>query len=109
MPPSKGTFIDVRDVAKAHIISFEETLVNQRLMTSGRRCPRRIDILNATFLNYLEGLPVVEVGRDPVSPQSWQGSTTQKHDGVLEFPFISLRESVIDTVGQILDAQNHNR
>lgn len=108
LPPSKGTFIDVRDVAKAHIISFErETLVNQRLlMTSGRFAAQDVlDILNATFPQLSERLPVGEVGTGPSITSKLARIDNTKTMELLEFPFISLRESVIDTVGQILDAQ----
>ena len=66
IPASKGGWVDVRDVAKAHIIAFEnEDAKNQRiLLNSGRFTSQSlVDIINDKF-RFERKIPVGEPGSD---------------------------------------------
>ncbi|EGV61300.1 NADPH-dependent methylglyoxal reductase [Yamadazyma tenuis] len=102
LPPSAGAFIDVRDVAKAHIFAFETELTKLRLYMYDVKfnTQRLVDIIRANFpqLSYLpkgDASKVAEYGNLP----QIQNEKTRSLVG----PFISLKQSVIDTIQQLID------
>jgi NADPH-dependent methylglyoxal reductase len=90
-----ANFIDVRDVAKAHIIAFEQKL-NQRLILANEyfTIHDMIEIIRAKYPK-LE-LPSVKQAK----VRKFMNNTRSKQ--ALGFEFISFKQSVLDTVDQIL-------
>ncbi|EMG50243.1 GRP2 putative NADPH-dependent methylglyoxal reductase GRP2 [Candida maltosa Xu316] len=101
VPPTKGGWIDVRDVAKAHIIAFEkEEAVGKRLLLNAGR-------FNAGLLVKIikEKYPQIElpdVKEEVISLATIDDSKTRK---ILGFDYYSLEQSVYDSVKQIIDAR----
>lgn len=103
-PDYHAEFIDVRDVAKAHIVAFQkEDIVGQRLgLSNGPFSSQQVvDVLNSDFPQ-LKGK--IAVGPHPGQPDPNPGckfdNTVSKK--ILGFPFISLEKAVHDTAAQIL-------
>lgn len=103
VPDSKGAFIDVRDVAAAHIVAFEKAeAVNQRLfLTEGRFTAQDIlDILHDKLPEYAAKLPKGSPGSGKSQP--FAVLDNKKTKGILGFKFNSLENIVVDTVKQHL-------
>ncbi|KAG0655954.1 methylglyoxal reductase (NADPH-dependent) gre2 [Maudiozyma exigua] len=104
-PYVSGRYIDVRDVAKAHIYAFQkENTIGKRLILSEGNFNTQ-DILN--YLNedfsVLKGRICVGTPNDGVEHSSF-GAKTDNHKTkeVLGFKFIDLKQTVDDTAVQIL-------
>ena len=108
IPASKGGWVDVRDVAKAHIIAFEnEDAKNQRiLLNSGRFTSQSlVDIINDKFPDLKGKIPVGEPGSDKsVIAESLATIDDTKSRELLRFEYYNLEQSVYDTVEQIVNA-----
>lgn len=105
IPGSKGRFIDVRDVARAHVLAFEDdSIQNQRLLLQNGTWDGKIllNILNSQFPQLKGKLPVGEPS--VISPQPQVDNSKTKR--ILGFEFISLEQSVVDTVEQILSVKS---
>ncbi|GAV55373.1 hypothetical protein ZYGR_0AS06970 [Zygosaccharomyces rouxii] len=100
-PDYHSVYVDVRDVAKAHLIAFQKELSGQRLgLCNGRFSSQSIlDILNEKFpqLNISRG---PDPGKGDTKPGALFDNSRSKE--LLGFPFISLEQSVYDTVAQVL-------
>lgn len=109
----KGGFIDVRDVAKAHVLAFElEETKNKRLsLTNGKFSTQMmLDILNKHFESELKGkIPVGTPGSGPKDISTLAKTSNDKTREILNFEFHSLEDIVIDTVQQIFNSQNKSR
>ncbi|OBA21341.1 NAD(P)-binding protein [Metschnikowia bicuspidata var. bicuspidata NRRL YB-4993] len=103
VPPMAGWFIDVRDVAKAHLAAFENDWKNQRLLLhSGDFSSQSIlDIINANFASLKDKLPVGNPGL-PVEVSKVDNKKTRE---ALGFSFVDLPTSVNDTISQVLAAR----
>lgn len=101
-----GGYIDVRDVAKAHVFAMgNEDAANRRLfMNNGHfSVQMMLDIINAKWpeLNLIKGSP----GSGPEDIKTLgriDNSTTKKF---LPWTFLDLKTTVVDTVQQILSSK----
>lgn len=109
VPPLNNAFIDVRDVAKAHVVAFEsEDAANQRLLLSESRFSSQLvlDLIHKNFPQFKSRIPI---GTPGIYPDTSKLSKTDnsKTKAIVGFPFIPLEKSVIDTVQQIVNAEKH--
>lgn len=101
-----GGFVDVRDVAEAHLVAFEKPINNERLLMNAGRFSSQdiIDVLNANF-DLLKGkIPVGEKGAGQAINDGMCKIENEKTKKILGFPLIGLEKSVVDSVTQILNA-----
>ncbi|KAI5953331.1 hypothetical protein KGF54_002702 [Candida jiufengensis] len=108
IPPIVGNFIDVRDVAHAHIKAFE---ISKE--TNGKR----LVLVNGPWTNQLlayiinKNFPQTDIPKgskeksDEEIKQNGQKYDYSKTEKLLGFDYISLEKSVVDSVQQILDAK----
>lgn len=110
VPAAKGGFVDVRDVAKAHLVAFEKNLPNQRLLlAAGRFCGQDfLDVVNANFPSLQGKLPVGEPGAGAKVNAAMCTIDASKTKEILGFPLIDLKTSVVDTIAQILKNTKSN-
>lgn len=109
VPPSNNAFIDVRDVAKAHIVAFEsEDAANQRLLLSESRFSSQL-VLDLIHKNFPQLKLRIPLGVPGIYPDTSKLSKTDnsKTKAIVGFPFIALEKSVVDTVQQIVTAEKH--
>ncbi|CCC66867.1 hypothetical protein NCAS_0A03090 [Naumovozyma castellii] len=100
-----GNFVDVRDVAKAHLLGFEnQNLVDKRLLLISSRFNAQdiLDIMNEDFKT-LEGQLPAGVPHTGALHQ-WKGAIADnsKTKELLGFEFIPLKKTIDDMVTQIL-------
>lgn len=106
VPDQDGAFVDVRDVAKAHVAAFEKDFSNERLLliSLGFTAQALLDILNGAFESLKGKLPVGNPGNylngPPISTLD-----NKKTNELLGFPLIDLQTSVVESVSQILKAK----
>jgi len=107
VPGVKGGFVDVRDVAKAHLVAFEEPIANKRLLlNAGRFCGQDlVDILNADFPELKGKIPVGEKGAGKSINDAMCKIVNDETKKILGFPLIDLKTSVDDTITQIIKAK----
>ncbi|CAL9728541.1 NADPH-dependent methylglyoxal reductase Gre2p [Monosporozyma unispora] len=101
-----GGYIDVRDVAKAHLLAFQkEETIGQRLILHGGKFSSQdiADVLNEDFPQLKGKIPVgkphtgvLGVGEKGVTVDN------SKTKQILGFKFISFRQTIHDTAAQIL-------
>ncbi|GEQ69586.1 hypothetical protein JCM33374_g3258 [Metschnikowia sp. JCM 33374] len=104
VPDIFGAFIDVRDVAKAHVAAFESNFSNERLLLTSETFTAQtiIDILAEKFDSFKGKLPVAKSDDAYNSGAAYDNQKTRE---LLGFPFIDLKTSVVDSVVQILKAR----
>lgn len=106
VPQGAGLFVDVRDCAKAHIVAFQkDDAANKRLFAVAGRYNNQevIDIIRSNFDELDQILPKGNPeDAKKYSPRldRYDQSVTRS---VLDFEFIGLEKSVVDTVTQLLD------
>ncbi|KAK6463901.1 NADPH-dependent methylglyoxal reductase GRE2 [Scheffersomyces coipomensis] len=108
IPAAKGGFVDVRDVAKAHLIGFEsKEAVNQRLMLNSGRFSGQdiVDILNESFPSLKGKIPVGQPGHGKEIISNLAKVDNSKTKKILGFELIDLKTTVVDSVKQILDSK----
>ncbi|KAK6203266.1 NADPH-dependent methylglyoxal reductase GRE2 [Scheffersomyces amazonensis] len=108
VPASKGGFVDVRDVAAAHIVAFEKKeAVNQRLILNAGRFAGQdiLDILNESFPELKGKIPVGKPGIGPSITSTLAKVDNSKTIEILGFDLIGLKKTVVDSVKQILDSK----
>ncbi|KAK6200909.1 protein induced by osmotic stress [Scheffersomyces amazonensis] len=100
-----GSWIDVRDAAKAHIVALQsDEAVNQRLILSSSRFTSQTitDIIIKDFPQYkgkiFEGVP----GADVEEVKTFQTLNYSKTNNILGFKFIPIKKTVDDSVSQLL-------
>lgn len=110
MPEFAGGHIDVRDVAKAHILAFQkDELIEQRLMLHAGLFTTQtlLDIINEQFPELKGKIPAGKPGTgnpdDALTPVD--NSKTKK---LLGFEFIDLKKDLYDTISQILEAEKNS-
>ena len=93
-------FIDVRDIAKAHIHAFEKGFNGQRLLVSEESwSPQKVlDILHE---NYPQAQGKLARG-DPGKYETEDNVENSKTKSLLGFKFIDLKTSVVDSYNQYL-------
>lgn len=105
----KGGFIDVRDVAKAHVAAIEipEASGKRLSMTNGKFSTQMmVDILNSHFVSELGGkIPVGTPGLGPADISTMAKVNNDKTKEILKFKFYTLEQIVVDTVNQIFKAR----
>lgn len=102
VPEFRGGFIDVRDIAKAHLFALETEKTSLRLLCVEERFSNQscLDLIHKNFsLDLPKGSP--GTGSDFSQMPILDNSKTKALIG----PFIGLEQSVIDTVKQVLDNQ----
>ncbi|EGW32862.1 uncharacterized protein SPAPADRAFT_60202 [Spathaspora passalidarum NRRL Y-27907] len=105
LPAEGHVFVDVRDVARAHLVAFEkdEAVSKRLLLVSGSYTLDTIaNIINKKFPQTT--VPKGDESRNPETSKrihKFDNSRTQK---ILGFEFKPLEESIIDTVDQIYNA-----
>ncbi|CCK69764.1 methylglyoxal reductase (NADPH-dependent) GRE2 KNAG_0D00120 [Huiozyma naganishii CBS 8797] len=100
-----GGFIDVRDVAKAHVLAIQkDELLGQRLILSEGRFNTQdiLDVLNKDFPTLKGKLPVGKPGTGTVVCDTGATIDNSKSKKLLGFQFRSLEETIDDTASQIL-------
>lgn len=108
IPEATGLYIDVRDVAAAHLAAFEkDEAKNKRLVLADARFTYQdfLDIIHKHFPEVLKNIPVGKPGsseEDLVNAAKLDFSNTEK---ILGFKYINLEQSVVDSVKQILAAE----
>lgn len=106
LPLTSGFFIDVRDVAKAHIAAFEkkEAEGKRLLVSEGRFVPQQIvDYINKDFPQLKGKITAGNPGQYP-DFNALSKIDNSKTREILGFDFINLETTVKDSVQQILDA-----
>lgn len=109
VPILSNAFIDVRDVAKAHLVAFEsDKAANRRLLVCERRYSSQLvlDIIHKHFPQFKSRIPLGTPGIYPDSSKLSKMDSS-KTNAILGFAFIPLEQSVVDTVQQIVSAENH--
>ncbi|CCE79242.1 Piso0_001294 [Millerozyma farinosa CBS 7064] len=102
---AKGGFVDVRDVALAHLKAFEnaDTVGKRLFMVSSRFSSQMIlDILNKKFPQLKGKIPIGNPGTGEEDIKTLSKVSNSATKDLLQFPFKSLAQSVEDTVKQIL-------
>lgn len=102
VPTKSGGFIDVRDVAKAHIFAFETETDGLRLLLCELFQSSQIilDIIHKHFPGLK--LPVGEPGGGPKDPQNVDNSKSKSLLKPFMGPFMGLEESIVDSIDQIV-------
>ncbi|KAM9914415.1 hypothetical protein OXX59_008152 [Metschnikowia pulcherrima] len=110
VPSAAGYFVDVRDVAKAHLVAFEKDLKNERLLLSSEKFTGQdlLDVLNSSFESLKNKLPIGNPGAGKEQAKKTASADNSKTREILGFPLIDLKTSVVDTVAQILKARGSN-
>ena len=105
--PFQGQYVDVRDVARAHMYGFQhDNAINQRLLMSAGNFVTQdvVNQLNADFPQLKGKIPVGKP-EEGTNGQPW-GATldNSKTKATLGYEFIGFKQTVDDTVAQILKA-----
>ncbi|KAK6462767.1 protein induced by osmotic stress [Scheffersomyces coipomensis] len=107
VPTAESICVDVRDVAKAHIIAIEnEDAVGKRIVISNNRFAYTnfIDIIRRNFKEYSDKLPEVSLPSDYFAHYNrFQDTESRK---ILGFEYIDLEKSVVDHIAQVLAYKN---
>ncbi|RCK67830.1 putative NADPH-dependent methylglyoxal reductase GRP2 [Candida viswanathii] len=100
----EGTFIDVRDVAKAHIVAFEKEESKGKRLLLVEEMYNGQGLLNVINKNFPElNLPKGDPSKAKMeNPDKWNSDETKK---ILGFEYIGLEQSVVDSVKQILESR----
>lgn len=107
-----GLAIDVRDVAKAHIVAIEkDEAKGQRLfLTNGFFNEQTIlDVLHTKFKDEAQSVPVGHPASDKEAAKDGPQANNDKTKKILGFKFISVEQSIADTAQQIYEVEaKHN-
>ncbi|GEQ67217.1 hypothetical protein JCM33374_g881 [Metschnikowia sp. JCM 33374] len=102
----KGGFIDVRDVARAHLAAFEEEKsIGKRLyLTNGKfSVQMMVDVIHNKFPELSSRVPLGSPGSGPKDISTLAKTNNDATRKLLGFQFIALDECVGDVVQQILE------
>ncbi|KAK6197608.1 protein induced by osmotic stress [Scheffersomyces amazonensis] len=103
VPELSGTFIDVRDIAKAHILAFEtDQAQGKRFIVANSLFNGQtlLDIIRGNFPQLKDKLPVGKPGVSLSGPSRYNDKNARS---ILAIDYISLEKSVVDSVKQIID------
>lgn len=104
-PNSKNQFIDVRDIAKAHMYAFQrENTIGKRLLLSCGDYSEQdiVNVVNTDFPTMKGKIPTGIPENAIVGKQTGAIVDCSKTKEILGFEFIDFKTSMDDTVGQIL-------
>lgn len=109
IPSLSGYFIDVRDVAKAHLKAFSsKETKGQRLLPSDSFFTAQgiLDIYHKNFPKEAAKLPKGVPGSADNAIEAVAKIDNSKTKKLLGFEFISLEKSVVDSINQVFKVQN---
>ncbi|CAH2352798.1 putative NADPH-dependent methylglyoxal reductase Grp2p [[Candida] railenensis] len=98
------TFIDVRDVAKAHVLSLQNPEIeNQRIITSNTRFDSQLvlDIINKEFAAEYAGK--IPTGNPGVYQKIGPTFDDKKSRSLLGFEYIDIKTTIVDLVQQVVN------
>lgn len=101
----KGGFVDVRDVAKAHLAAMkEDRLIGKRLyMSNGKFSVQMLlDIVNSKIPAFKGKIPVGNPGSGPKDISTMAKTSNAATRELLGIEWVSLNDCVVDVVDQIL-------
>ncbi|KAK6455654.1 dihydroflavonol-4-reductase [Scheffersomyces xylosifermentans] len=106
IPEMQGGYIDVRDVARAHLVAFEsDAAIGQRILTTNKErfsTYAIVEIIRENFAQYKDQLPAVNTHSHEEAIGKGCKLDPSKSWKILGFEPIDLKKSVIDSVAQIL-------
>lgn len=108
----KAGFVDVRDVAKAHLAAFEqEKTVGKRLyMTNGQfSVQMMLDVIHEKFPGLRSKVPVGNPGSGPTDILALARTNNNATRELLRLEFTPLHQCVQDVVEQILEYQRKQK
>lgn len=107
VPQQQGGFVDVRDVAKAHLVAFEKGFSNERLfLVSGRYSGQDLlDIVNDNYPSIRGKIPIGKPGTGKEVAASRCKLDNSKTRTLLGFPLIDLKTSVLDSLNQVIHSK----
>lgn len=100
-----GGFVDVRDIAKAHLAAFEqENTIGKRLYMQNHKfsVQMMLDVINSKIPQLKGKVPIGQPGSGPNDILALAKCSNEATKKLMEFEFISLEQCVLDTVGQVL-------
>ncbi|KAK6464932.1 protein induced by osmotic stress [Scheffersomyces coipomensis] len=103
LPQLTGTFIDVRDVAKAHILAFEtEKAQGKRFVLSNSRfdAEELVEVITKNIPELKQKLPAAKSTGDRATGRSLLDDSNAR--SILAIDYISLEQSVTESIKQIL-------
>ncbi|CAH2355812.1 putative NADPH-dependent methylglyoxal reductase Grp2p [[Candida] railenensis] len=107
VPSTSGFYIDVRDVAEAHLVAFENKDAQEQrlLLADGKFASQDIlDIVNENFVKDVAGkIPVGKPNSGSEITSASAAINNEKTKKLIGHPFIGLKETVVDTIQQILN------
>ncbi|KAK6458130.1 protein induced by osmotic stress [Scheffersomyces xylosifermentans] len=105
VPETAGNFVDVRDVAKAHVLAFEkEETKGQRLITLANKFNSQL-ILNIIRKNFPELRETLPVGNpDDIDLSAIPNLKNEKSRNLLGIEYIDFEKSVTDAIKQVIRA-----
>lgn len=106
--PISGPYIDVRDVAKAHLLAFEkeETFGKRLMLVEGAFSLQQVaDIINEEFPQLKGNVATGEPGTGEELLNKSARYDPSKTKAILGFKLRNLKETVYDTVDQILKVE----
>lgn len=106
----QGSFIDVRDVAKAHLLAFQnENTINKRLILKESTFTEQtlLDLIHKEFPILNDKIPKGEPGSDEEILKKRVILDNSKTKEILGFKFKSLKQTIHDTVEQIIEVKGY--
>lgn len=103
------TFIDARDVAKAHVLSLQTPEIEgQRIITSNTRFDSQLvlDIINKEFAAEYAGK--IPTGNPGVYKEIGPTLDDKRSRGLLGFEYIDLKTTIVDLVQQVVEYRKRN-
>lgn len=107
--PVNASAVDVRDVAKAHLVAFEkDEAKNERLvLITGLFTQQDIlDVLHKKFPKQAENVPVGTPGSQKEEIKTRCTPVNDKTRKILDFPLISIEQTIADSAQQIYKVEN---
>lgn len=106
--PYNSVGVDVRDVAKAHLVAFEkDEAKNQRLFLTSALFTQQtiLDVLHKQFPKQTENVPVGKPGSGQEDIDTRAKKNNDKTRKILGFELISVEQSIADSARQILQVE----
>lgn len=107
LPTTTGGFIDVRDVARAHLAAFENPKAEEQrliLYEAHFSIQEILDIINKNFSQFKGKIPVGKPGTGADQYKDLATIDNSETRKIIGGKFIDLQKTVYDTVKQIVDA-----
>lgn len=108
LPEHKGGFVDVRDVAYAHLVAFEkpEAAGQRLLLNSGPFVTQSIlNVMNDNIPAVRGKIPVGDRESEKKDLEETVNVDNSKTKAILGRPLIDLKKSVVDSIEQILSVK----